>query len=119
MELTIYEYPKCSTCSQAKKSLKNKGNKVTSVHIVEQTPSVDVLRELVRNSGLDLQKFFNVSGVVYREMGLKDKLSTMSELEKLQLLSSNGMLIKRPIVTDGHRVTVGYNEAAYEETWGS
>lgn len=119
MELTIYEYPKCSTCSQAKKSLKNKGHKVTSVHIVEQTPSVEVLRELVRISGLDLQKFFNVSGVVYREMGLKDKLPAMSELEKLQLLSCNGMLIKRPIVTDGQRVTLGYKESVYEEIWGS
>lgn len=76
------------------------------------------LAELVERSGLELKKFFNTSGEVYKELGLKDKLSGMSREEQITLLSSNGMLIKRPIVTDGKTVTVGYKEEQYEQVWG-
>lgn len=115
--LTIIEYPKCGTCRAAVKSLKAKGNEVVSRHIVEQTPTVAELKEIIANSGLELKKFFNTSGEVYKALNLKDKLKSMSEEEQLELLASNGMLIKRPIVTDGHQVTVGYKEEHYEQVW--
>lgn len=116
-ELTIIQYPKCSTCKAAVKSLQAKGNEVKSRHIVEETPSAAELKELVRLSGLELKKFFNTSGEVYKELGLKDKLAAMSEDEKYELLSQHGMLIKRPIVSDGKTVTVGYKEDRYEQVW--
>ncbi|WP_169086907.1 arsenate reductase family protein [Paenibacillus sp. PL91] len=118
-ELTIIQYPKCSTCKAAVKSLKSKGNDVQTRDIVEQTPTAEELKVLVANSGLELKKFFNTSGDVYRELGLKDKLAGMTEDEKYALLASNGMLIKRPIVTDGKKVTVGYKEEQYADSWNN
>lgn len=118
-KLTIIQYPKCSTCKAAVKSLKSKGNDVQTRDIVEQTPTAEELKVLVANSGLELKKFFNTSGDVYRELGLKDKLAGMTEDEKYALLASNGMLIKRPIVTDGKKVTVGYKEEQYAESWNN
>ncbi|MEI2400851.1 Spx/MgsR family RNA polymerase-binding regulatory protein, partial [Paenibacillus phytohabitans] len=87
------------------------------VHIVENPPSKEQLREMYEKSGLELKKFFNTSGQKYRELSLKDKVSTASEDELLDLLASDGMLIKRPLTTDGNKVTVGFNEAKFEETW--
>ncbi|MDQ6422995.1 arsenate reductase family protein [Paenibacillus sp. LHD-117] len=118
-KVTIIQYPKCSTCKAAVKSLKAKGNEVTLRDINEDTPTVAELKELLRIGGMDLKKLFNTSGEVYRELGLKDKLPAMSEDEKLELLSRHGMLIKRPIVTDGKQVTVGYKEDQYEAAWGN
>ncbi|MGO4543351.1 arsenate reductase family protein [Paenibacillus sp. 2TAB23] len=117
--LTIIQYPKCSTCKAALKSLQNKGNDVVTRNIVEDTPSAAELKVLVANSGLELKKFFNTSGDVYRELGLKDKLAGMSADDQYALLASNGMLIKRPIVTDGEKVTVGYKEEQYEQAWNT
>ena len=116
--LTIYEYPKCGTCRSAVKSLKALGRELEQRHIVEATPTVDELKQLLEISGVDLKKFFNTSGDVYREQGLKDKLPLLSEDEKLALLASNGMLIKRPIVTDGETVTIGFKQENYEQVWG-
>lgn len=116
-QLTIIQYPKCGTCRSAVKSLQSKGHDVHTRHIVEQTPTAEELKEIVANSGLELKKFFNTSGEVYRELGLKDTLGALSEEEKYALLASNGMLIKRPIVTDGTKVTVGYKEEQYEQAW--
>jgi len=118
MKLTVYCYPKCGTCRSAIKWLRERGHIVDEVHIVEQPPSVPVLKELITNSGLELKKFFNVSGNVYKELNLKDKLPAMTEEAKLELLASHGMLIKRPVVTDGKRVTVGYKEDEYATVWG-
>lgn len=115
--LTIIQYPKCSTCRAAVKSLQAKGNEVVSRDIVNDTPTAAELKVLLDHSGLDIKKFFNTSGEVYRELGLKDKLEAMSEDEKLALLATNGMLIKRPIVTDGRKVTVGFKEELYEQAW--
>lgn len=117
--LKVYQYPKCSTCRNAVKWLKEQGHELELQHIAEQPPTVEELRVLVVNSGLPLKKFFNTSGEVYKELGLKDKLSGLSEDEQLELLASRGMLIKRPIVTDGRKVTVGYKEEQYGEAWGS
>jgi len=84
---------------------------------VDHPPSREELKRLIQKSGLPVQKFFNTSGKKYRELNLKEKLKTMSEEEMLDLLSSDGMLIKRPIVTDGERVTVGFREDQFEEVW--
>ncbi|QAY66623.1 arsenate reductase family protein [Paenibacillus protaetiae] len=115
--LTVIQYPKCGTCRTAVKSLEAKGRTLQLRHIVEDTPTAEELKAIVANSGLPLKKFFNTSGEKYKELGLKDKLASMSEDEQYALLASNGMLIKRPIVTDGKNVTVGYKEEQYEQAW--
>jgi arsenate reductase (glutaredoxin) len=117
MALTFYWYPKCGTCRKAKKWLEEHQIAFESVHIVENPPSKDELKELHEKSGLELKKFFNTSGQKYRELGLKDKLKTAAEEEMLELLASDGMLIKRPIVTDNEKVTVGFKEETFESTW--
>lgn len=118
MSVTIYLYPQCGTCRNAIKWLKNKDIEVNQIHIVEQPPTANELSELIRRSGLELKKFFNTSGLVYKELNLKDKLPTMSDKEKVELLASNGKLIKRPIITDGTKVTVGFKEEVMENVWG-
>lgn len=108
-------YPKCSTCQKAKKWLDEHNIEYTGRHIVEDNPSYDELKEWFEKSGLPIKKFFNTSGLLYREMQLKDKLSMMSEEEQLQLLSTNGMLVKRPLIIDGDTVLVGFKEAEWTE----
>ncbi|MFE7063244.1 arsenate reductase family protein [Sutcliffiella sp. NPDC057660] len=117
MNVTFYWYPKCGTCRNAKKWLEQHNVALNEVHIVENPPSSQELEELYKKSGLELKKFFNTSGMKYRELGLKDKLKTMSEAEMLDTLATDGMLIKRPITTDGNNVTVGFNEKLFEDTW--
>jgi arsenate reductase len=113
----VYAYPKCDTCRKALKWLDEHGIETEAIHIVERPPSEEELRQLIEASGLDIKKFFNTSGVVYKEMSLKEKLGAMSEQEQIKLLSSNGKLIKRPIVTDGRKATVGFNAAEFEKNW--
>ncbi|MGG2196293.1 MULTISPECIES: arsenate reductase family protein [Paenibacillus] len=115
--VTIYEYPTCSTCRSAVKWLENEGWTVNKHHIKEHPPTVEVLTDLIARSGLDIKKWFNTSGDVYKELQLKDKLPHLSQEEKIKLLSSHGMLIKRPVVTDGERVTVGFKPEQYAENW--
>lgn len=117
MVLTFYWYPKCGTCRKAKKWLEENDIDFNEVHIVENPPSKEQLKDLYEKSGLELKKFFNTSGMKYRELGLKDRLKTASEEEMLELLASDGMLIKRPIATDGNNVTVGFKEDVYEKAW--
>ncbi|WP_160032858.1 arsenate reductase family protein [Paenibacillus sp. An7] len=117
-KLTVYQYAKCGTCRKAVKWLEAAGHELTQIPIFEEPPTVEKLASLVENSGLELKKFFNTSGEVYKEMNLKDQLKGMSREEQLQLLASNGRLIKRPIVTDGTKVTVGFKEEQFQETWG-
>ncbi|MFE1243262.1 arsenate reductase family protein [Fictibacillus sp. NPDC058756] len=117
MLLTVYEYPKCSTCQKAKKWLKENEVAFQPVHIVDNPPSKEELKDLVQKSGLEIKKFFNTSGMKYRELGMKEKMKTASDNELLELLASDGMLIKRPIATDGQNVTVGFKEEQYENTW--
>ncbi|HEY2419901.1 MAG TPA: arsenate reductase family protein [Neobacillus sp.] len=117
MALTFYWYPKCGTCRKAKKWLDEHHLSYKEIHIVESPPSGDELKEFQQKSGLDLKKFFNTSGQKYRELGLKDKIKSADENELLELLASDGMLIKRPILTDGEKVTVGFNEDAFAEKW--
>ncbi|AIQ40239.1 arsenate reductase family protein [Paenibacillus sp. FSL R7-0297] len=118
-QLKVYQYPKCSTCRAAVKWLKEQGHELDLQHIAEQPPTVEELRVLLKNSGLPLKKFFNTSGEVYKELNLKDKLAGLSEDKQLELLASHGMLIKRPVVTDGRKVTVGYKDEQYAEAWSN
>ena len=108
-------YPKCSTCQKAKKWLDEHNIEYTERHIVEDNPTYDELKKWYVTSGLPLKKFFNTSGLLYKEMNLKDKLSTMSEDAQLELLSTNGMLVKRPLIVKGDAVLVGFKEAEWIE----
>ncbi|WHY76737.1 arsenate reductase family protein [Neobacillus sp. WH10] len=117
MSLTFYWYPKCGTCRNAKKWLDAHQLSYEEVHIVEQPPTREELQAFYQKSGLELKKFFNTSGLKYRELGIKDKMKSATDDELLDLLTSDGMLIKRPILTDGERVTVGFKEEEYEKMW--
>lgn len=103
-------YPKCSTCQKAKKWLDDHVIEYTERHIVLDNPSYDELKEWYRISGLPLKKFFNTSGLLYKEMQLKDKLVVMSEEEQIKLLATNGMLVKRPLVIGNDFVLLGFKE---------
>lgn len=117
MTVTFYSYPKCGTCQKAKKWFEANDVAYEMIHIVENPPSKEDLRNLHEKSELPLKKFFNTSGMRYRELGLKDKLKDANEDEMYELLASDGMLIKRPIVTDGTNVTLGFNEEQFESVW--
>ncbi|MCT2346046.1 arsenate reductase family protein [Bacillales bacterium AN1005] len=117
MELTFYWYPKCSTCRNAKKWLDENGVGYKEVNIVENPPSRSTLEDLYKHSGFELKKFFNTSGQRYRDLGLKDKMKDMSDSELLDILASDGMLIKRPFTTDGKKVTLGFKEEDFKQSW--
>ena len=113
--MLFIEYPKCSTCQKAKKWLDSHGISYTDRHIVEDNPSFDELKQWHERSGIPLKKLFNTSGMLYKEMQLKDKLPEMSEEEQMKILASNGMLVKCPLVVDGDMVLAGFREAEWEE----
>ncbi|MDE5564545.1 MAG: arsenate reductase family protein [Oscillospiraceae bacterium] len=102
-------YPKCSTCQNAKKFLIENELVFEERHIAEENPTVEELKEWHRRSGLPLKRLFNTSGLVYRSLGLKDKLPSMSEEEQFELLASNGMLVKRPLLITDDMVLIGFN----------
>ncbi len=108
-------YPKCTTCQKAKKFLDDNGTTYTERHIKEERPTYAELKEWHKKSGLPLKKFFNTSGLVYKSMALRDKLPTMSEDQQLELLATDGMLVKRPIVVGEDFVLVGFKEADWSE----
>lgn len=112
--ILFVEYPKCSTCQKAKKWLQAHEISFEDRHIAEQNPTEEELKEWIGRSGLELKKFFNTSGLKYKELGLKDKLSAMSDEEKIRLLASDGMLVKRPLVITENQVLVGFKEAQWE-----
>lgn len=112
--MLFIEYPKCSTCQKAKKWLDTNNITYTDRHIIEDNPSYTELKEWYEKSGLPLKKFFNTSGMLYKEMQLKDKLEAMTEDEQLQLLSTNGMLVKRPLII-GDIVLTGFKETEWAE----
>ncbi len=115
MQYLLVEYPKCSTCQKAKKWLESQNIDFQSRHIVEEMPIVEELQNWLEKSGLEIKRFFNTSGLVYKNMNLKEKLEQMTESEKLNLLASNGMLIKRPILVGEDFVLVGFREAQWSE----
>lgn len=116
--ITAYLYPRCGTCRKAKKWLEERGIPFREIHIVENPPGKEEIRELWQKSGQPLKAFFNTSGEKYRELNLKERLPGMSEEEQLELLASDGKLLKRPILTDGEQVTVGFREDLFDRVWG-
>ena len=112
--LKFIEYPKCSTCIKARKYLDQLGLEYTKRHIVDEKLNKEELLALYKKSGLPLKRFFNTSGLKYRELNLKDKLPTMSENEQLTLLASDGILVKRPIIETDDRVLVGFKANEYD-----
>ena len=108
-------YPRCSTCQKAKKWLDEQGKKYTERHIVENNPTYEELKQWYEMSGLPLKKFFNTSGLKYKELQLKDKLPTMSEDEMLKLLATDGMLVKRPLLVVDDKILVGFKESQWEQ----
>ena len=113
--MLFIEYPKCSTCQRAKKWLDAHNIEYTDRHIVEDNPTYEELKEWYGKSGLPLKRFFNTSGLLYREMQLKDKLSAMSEEEQLRLLATNGMLVKRPILVTEQGIAAGFRPEEWEK----
>ena len=106
-------YPKCSTCMKAKKWLEEK--EIEFEHIKEEKPTAEELKTWWRKSGLPLKRFFNTSGKLYKEMQLKDRIPNMSEDEQIELLASDGMLVKRPILVQNEKVLVGFKEKEWQE----
>ena len=113
--MLVLVYRKCSTCIKALKWLDEHGIKYDERPIVEENPTYEELKSWYERSGLPIKKFFNTSGLLYKEMGLKDKLSDMSVDEQLKLLATNGMLVKRPLVVGDDYVLTGFREDEWEK----
>lgn len=113
--MLVLEYPPCSTCKKAKAWLDSHGVAYETRHIKDNNPSFEELKQWYMESGLPLKKFFNTSGLKYKELGLKDKLPTMSEEDQLRLLAADGMLVKRPLVIADGRILTGFREKEWEQ----
>lgn len=114
--MTLFiEYPKCTTCKKAKAWLDSNGVSYTDRHIKEDNPTKEELTLWLEKSKLDVKRFFNTSGILYKELNLKDKLPLMSLSEKLELLSTDGMLVKRPILITDEAVFLGFKEAEWSK----
>lgn len=113
--MIFLEYPKCSTCKNAKKWLDDHGISYSDRHIKEQNPTYDELRAWHIQSGMPLKKFFNTSGLLYQSMNLKEKLPSMTEDEQLRLLASDGMLVKRPLVVSDDLILIGFRPEEWEK----
>ena len=111
----LYCYPRCTTCKKAVKWLEENGIDYEYKHIVEETPSKEDIKKYYKESGLPLKRFFNTSGNVYKELNLKEKLAEMSEDEQFEILASNGMVLKRPLLVGKDFVLVGFKEAEWIE----
>ena len=113
----FYHYAQCSTCRKAQKWLETHKNKLKSVDITVHPPSKDQLRKILKDSGKKITDLLNTSGVQYRELKMKEKVKTLNEDQLLDLLSKNGRLIKRPLVSDGEKATIGFKEDEFNKTW--
>ena len=113
--ILFVEYPKCSTCQKAKKWLLENQVEFEDRHIIEDNPSKEELKAWYEKSGLPLKRFFNTSGMKYKELKLKDKLPDMTEEEQLELLASDGMLVKRPVLVGDNFVLTGFKEKEWTE----
>lgn len=113
--MLFVEYPKCSTCQKAKKWLDENGFEYESRHIKEDNPSYEELKIWYEQSGMPLKKFFNTSGMLYKSMQLKEKLPQMSDDEQLKLLSTDGMLVKRPLIISDKAILTGFRVKEWEE----
>lgn len=115
MKALFVHYPKCTTCKKAEKWLQEKGVDYEARDIRNENPTYGELKQWHETSGLDIKKFFNTSGMLYKEMKLKDRLPSMSLEEKLELLATDGMLVKRPVLVIGDQVLTGFREADWEK----
>ena len=115
MKYLFVNYPKCSTCAKAKKWLEENGVDFESRHIVENNPTKEELKKWITLSGQPIKKFFNTSGILYREMNLKEKVAQNNEGELLDILSTNGMLVKRPLLIGNNKILIGFKEKEWEE----
>lgn len=115
--MQFFGYKKCGTCRKAEKFLDEHNIEYKFIDITEQAPSVAQLKKILKQDGMEMKKLFNTSGVMYRELGMKDKLSQMTEAEALELLSKNGKLVKRPIAIHGNHSTVGFKQETFEKVW--
>ena len=113
--MLFLQYPRCTTCQKAKKWLDENGISYEDRHIKEENPTYEELKVWYEKSGLPLKKFFNTSGIQYRALELKDKLPTMTEEEQLQLLATDGMLVKRPLVVTDSAVLTGFKAEEWEK----
>lgn len=115
MKNLFIEYPKCSTCKKAKKWLETNNIEFEDRHIVEQVPTIEELKTWIDLSKVDLKKWFNTSGLKYKELKLKEKLQSMSDNEKIKLLASDGMLIKRPLLISDKGIFIGFKEGEWKK----
>ena len=115
MKNLFIEYPKCSTCKKAKKWLETNNIEFEDRHIVEQVPTIEELKTWIDLSKVDLKKWFNTSGLKYKELKLKEKLQSMSDNEKIKLLASDGMLIKRPLLISDKGIFIGFKEDEWKK----
>lgn len=115
MKNIFIEYPKCSTCKRAKKWLEEKNIDFMERNIVEEIPKVEELNEWIKKSEQEIKKWFNTSGLKYKELNLKEKLDTMNDKEKIELLASDGMLIKRPILVSDKGIFIGFKEDNWKQ----
>ena len=113
--MLFIEYPPCSTCKKAKNWLDSKGVAYEDCHIKEHPPTYEELKQWYEQSGLPLKRFFNTSGLLYKSLGLKEKLPTMTEEQQLRLLATDGMLVKRPVLVTEKGITTGFKEAEWEQ----
>ena len=115
MKTLFIEYPKCSTCQKAKKWLIEHKVEFEDRHIVEETPNEEELEKWIKQSNKEIKKFFNTSGLKYKELNLKEKLPNMTDEEKIKLLASDGMLIKRPLLILEDAILIGFKEKEWQE----
>ena len=115
--LKLYGYKKCSTCTKAVKYLESKGFEVNYIDITTTPPAKTTLKAILSNTDYTLKDLFNKSGVLYREMKMKDQIKTISQKDAIDLLNQHGKLVKRPIVTDGKNYTIGFKEDVFDDVW--
>ena len=115
MKYLFIEYPKCSTCKKAKKWLEENNIEFEDRHIIENTPTEEELGKWINLSQKEIRNWFNTSGLKYKELNLKEKLTNLTEKEKISLLASNGMIIKRPILVNNEKVLIGFKEKEWIE----
>lgn len=115
--ITFYEYSQCTTCRKGRNFLEENGVEFKGHDMVKQPPEPSVLKEIISKSDKPVDDFFNKQGKKFKELDLKNRLDTMNDDEKIELLSSDGMLIKRPLVYDGENVVLGFKESVYEEAF--
>lgn len=117
MPIKVYGYKKCGTCRKAEKYLEAVGIDYNFIDITVDPPAKTALKKMISQSGKGIEKFYNTSGIKYKELDIKTKRKELNEAEQIELLASNGYLLKRPIVTDGSQTTVAFIEDEFKENW--